>query len=128
MCERELETPRWGATLPHLADELSDGLAEQCRRQAREIEDLRAICASRPVIDQAKGILMALYAIDAEPAFGLLSRWSQAHNVKVRELAANLVRNTAASGRPSVPFALAEDRATGVRRGNGGTRADHSVG
>lgn len=128
MCEHEPEARGWGASFPQLAATLSQGLVEQCRRQARQIEDLEAMCASRPVIDQAKGILMALYAIDEEHAFALLARWSQAHNIKVRELAANLVRNTAASRRPSVPFALAEDRATGVRRGNSGASAGRSVG
>lgn len=118
MREHELELP----------EQPSEGLDERCRRQAREIEDLRALCASRPVIDQAKGILMALYAIDAEHAFALLCRWSQAHNIKVRELAANLVRNTVAPKGPSVPFSLAEEQATGVRRGSTGAPADRSVG
>nr|WP_282580362.1 ANTAR domain-containing protein [Nocardioides sp. InS609-2] len=47
--------------------------------------------SSQPVIDQAKGVLMFGYGVDADTAFGLLMRWSQNTNTKVRDLAAALV-------------------------------------
>ncbi len=43
------------------------------------------------MIDQAKGVLMFGYGVDADTAFGLLMRWSQNTNTKVRDLAAALV-------------------------------------
>jgi hypothetical protein len=82
---------------------------EEWERQRREIEDLRAALASRPVIDQAKGILMAMYAIDAEQAFQVLSRWSQTRNIKVRDLAATLVENVVCA-HPRAPFDVASGR------------------
>jgi ANTAR domain len=48
-----------------------------------------------PVIEQAKGILMAQSGCDQDQAFDLLRRASQRSNVPVRELAAQLVANTA---------------------------------
>ena len=45
----------------------------------------------RAVIEQAKGILMVTYRIDADTAFQLLRRHSQNTNTKVHDLAAHLV-------------------------------------
>jgi GAF domain-containing protein len=54
---------------------------------------------SRAVIDQAKGILMAMRSISAEDAFALLVKQSQRENVKVRDVAAQFVaRSTKQSG------------------------------
>ncbi|MEV0675108.1 GAF and ANTAR domain-containing protein [Actinosynnema sp. NPDC050436] len=63
--------------------------------QARETsEQLRAALANRAVIDQAKGILMALRQISADEAFTLLVEQSQRENVKVRDLAVQFVART----------------------------------
>lgn len=62
-------------------------------------ENLEAALASRAVIEQAKGILMAQEGIDAEKAFDILRRVSQRENVKLREVAQRLVdRATGQSG------------------------------
>jgi ANTAR domain/PAS fold len=45
----------------------------------------------RAVIEQAKGILMLIYRIDADTAFEMLRRHSQNTNTKLRDLAARLV-------------------------------------
>ena len=45
----------------------------------------------RAVIEQAKGMLMLTYRIDADTAFGLLRRHSQTTNTKVHDLAARLI-------------------------------------
>ena len=45
----------------------------------------------RAVIEQAKGIVMVVYRVDAETAFHLLRRHSQNTNTKLHELAARLV-------------------------------------
>jgi uncharacterized protein YwlG (UPF0340 family) len=47
--------------------------------------------ASRAVIEQAKGIVIATKACDPAAAFALLVEQSQAENRKLREVAAELV-------------------------------------
>ncbi len=54
-------------------------------------DHLRAALSSRSIIDQAIGIVMAQQRCDAEHAFGLIRKVSQQRNVKLREVAANLV-------------------------------------
>jgi hypothetical protein len=58
---------------------------------------MQVISESRPAIEQAKGVLMMTYAIDADAAFALLRRYSQYENVKVRDIARSVVE--AMSGR-----------------------------
>lgn len=55
--------------------------------------------ASRAQIEQAKGVLMAIYGITAERAFDILVWRSQETNIKVRELAARFL--AAISGKAS---------------------------
>lgn len=57
------------------------------------------IAASRDQIEQAKGVLMAVYDIPADQAFELLAWRSQETNVKLRDLAARFM--TALTGRVS---------------------------
>ena len=52
---------------------------------------LRHIAASRVIIEQAKGVLMFVYGVDADGAFDVLKWRSQATNVKVRVVAAEFV-------------------------------------
>ncbi|WP_410661187.1 ANTAR domain-containing protein [Amycolatopsis sp. lyj-112] len=60
--------------------------------EAREtIEQLRAALTSRAVIDQAKGVLMALRRIDDEAAFSLLVAQSQRENAKLRQVAVRFI-------------------------------------
>ncbi len=69
-------------------------------QQAREMtEQLRGALTSRAVIDQAKGILMALHQVPAEEAFRLLVERSQRENVKLRDLAGRFI--TQATGLPA---------------------------
>jgi len=91
-------------------------LAQEWQRQRQEIEDLRTALASRPVIDQAKGILMAMYAIDSVQAFRVLARWSQTRNVKVRDLAAALVEDVVcARSRPGALFGVSNGERLAAR-------------
>jgi GAF domain-containing protein len=55
-------------------------------------ENMQQAMASRSVIEQAKGIIMAQNRCDAQTAFDILRRASQGRNVKLRDLAADLVR------------------------------------
>jgi PAS domain S-box-containing protein len=53
--------------------------------------ELHVIVAHREVIEQAKGMLMAIYELDAESAFGIMVWRSQQLNVKLHDVAAKLV-------------------------------------
>ena len=77
-------------------------LTESLRLAAsREVDDaLQQISRSRPLIEQAKGALMLTYGLDDAAAFELLRRYSQQVNVKVRDVAAQLVDAFAAGGLP----------------------------
>ncbi|MDT8914486.1 GAF and ANTAR domain-containing protein [Amycolatopsis sp. PS_44_ISF1] len=61
---------------------------------------LRTALTSRAVIDQAKGILMALHGIPADDAFALLVKASQEQNVKLRDAAQEFVATASASSVP----------------------------
>lgn len=52
---------------------------------------MASVVESRAVIDQAKGILMAAYGVDADRAFEILKWRSQATQVKLRTVATRLV-------------------------------------
>lgn len=45
----------------------------------------------RAVIEQAKGMLMLAYGLDADASFAMLRWWSRNRNIKVREIAERLV-------------------------------------
>lgn len=58
---------------------------------ALQVDTLSQGLASRTVIGQATGILMERYDMDAARAFGVLTRMSSQGNVKLRDLAADVV-------------------------------------
>ena len=62
---------------------------------AREVSDLRAALESRQQIGTAVGIVMERFGLDEQNAFGFLARISQDENVKLREIAARLLDDTA---------------------------------
>src|SRR6516164_328559 len=62
---------------------------------------LQAKLETMPVIEQAKGILMAQYRCPPEEAFDLLRRASQHANVKISVLAAQMVEQIASPGLPA---------------------------
>ncbi|MCU1400967.1 MAG: hypothetical protein JWN62_4076 [Acidimicrobiales bacterium] len=63
-------------------------------RLSEEVENLKAALRTRAVIDQAKGIIMAAQRVDADHAFQVLREQSQHENRKLRDVAAEIVRNT----------------------------------
>jgi hypothetical protein len=65
-----------------------DRRVQQLREEA---DHLRRALVSRPEIDQAKGILMARFGYDAEDAFRHLVAVSQKRNVKLRDIAKDVV-------------------------------------
>ena len=52
---------------------------------------LRAMAASRDIIGQAKGILMALNKLTADEAFAVLVRTSQHSNRKLRDICVDFI-------------------------------------
>jgi hypothetical protein len=79
-------------------------VTEAVRRTTSEDvqQAMQVISQSRPTIEQAKGVLMMTYAIDAEAAFTLLRRYSQRENVKVRDVARSVVESMSGRELPAV--------------------------
>ncbi|MDT0382685.1 ANTAR domain-containing protein [Streptomyces sp. DSM 42041] len=69
-------------------------------QQREEIAQLREALVSRPVIDQAMGVLMVLNSVSDKTAWQALVHVSQHTNIKIRSLAAQIV--AAASGGPAL--------------------------
>lgn len=77
-------------------DDRNDGLALAAHvaiavAAAQEIQSLSSAMDSRSLIGQALGIVMERYKIDVAHAFAVLTRVSQAGNVKLRDVAEELV-------------------------------------
>lgn len=70
---------------------------------AQNGESLQAAIDSRKLIGQAQGILMERFDLDADTAFDFLRRHSQQHNIKLREVAEQVVdhRRSWAPPRPA---------------------------
>ncbi len=66
---------------------------------AEEVAHLRTALRNRPIIEQAKGIVMADLHCSGEEAFGVIRRMSMNHNVRVADVAAAMVYQT--ESRPS---------------------------
>jgi len=75
---------------------------------------LQARLASMPVIEQAKGVIMAQCGWPEDQAFDALRRASQRENIKVRDLAAKIVARTAQRA-PARPRSR-DRRQLGMRR------------
>jgi len=77
------------AGLPGAAGDAA--LREEVAQLREEVTQLRAALSRRPVIDLAKGVVMALTGCDETQAFRELSQISQTHNVKLFDLATALL-------------------------------------
>jgi hypothetical protein len=75
-----------------------------------EVEQLQSALASRDVIGQAKGILMAAMRCTPDEAFDLLVKQSQAENRKLVDIAAELA---ARASRPAQPGEVESSRPAG---------------
>ena len=78
------------------SDDIHDGLALAAHvgvalAAAQEVENLEKALGGRTVIGQATGILMERFDMTADRAFSVLTRLSQHKNVKLRELAEQIV-------------------------------------
>ena len=68
-------------------------------RARRRADEIAVALTSRAEIDQAKGILMARHTIPAAEAFEMLVDRSQRSNVKLRDVARDLLRSVTEPGR-----------------------------
>nr|WP_324193893.1 PAS and ANTAR domain-containing protein [Nocardia blacklockiae] len=73
--------------------DLTDALAEQ-RRQVLD-DTMPDVVEARAVIEQAKGVLMRVYDLNADQAFRVLRWRSQETNTKLRVLAQQLIADLA---------------------------------
>lgn len=79
--------------------------------QAAHIAHLEQALASRPVIDQALGVLMAQNRCTRDQAFGILRRASQNRNIKLRDIAAAIIeRFTDHAPEPPPQFRRSSDQ------------------
>jgi GAF domain-containing protein len=70
---------------------LAVSVARSHEQDERQVANLHAALATREMIGQAQGILMERERISADSAFDILRRASQHLNVKLRQVAQNLV-------------------------------------
>lgn len=79
-------------------DRLRKGRPQRERLRDSAFARMQAKLDTMPVIEQAKGVLMAQHRCGPEEAFDLLRRASQRANVKVSVLAAQIVEQVASPG------------------------------
>ena len=91
---RRLEDNR--ARLQETFDQLRKGRPRREMLRDSAFARMQAKLDTMPVIEQAKGVLMAQNRCGPEEAFDLLRRASQSANVKVSVLAARIVEQAAA--------------------------------
>ncbi|MGX1562133.1 ANTAR domain-containing protein [Streptomyces sp. NPDC055506] len=77
--------------------------AERLHLLQSEVEQLRQAIASRPVIDQARGILMATHGCTSDQAWHILRETSQLSNTKLRDVAAAVTASAEPEGPPPPP-------------------------
>jgi len=82
---------------------LAVGNADMIARTADDLAGMREAMASRAVIEQAKGILIERHKLTEDQAFTALSRASQHTNIKLRDVADELVHTGALPERPAKP-------------------------
>lgn len=105
------EASAFGAAETRLAENFAENasgalsLAIRLASRAALIEQLRSSLASRGVIDQALGIIMARDHCTQDRAFAILRSASQNGNVKLRDIAGAVVTSvTGEPPRPAPPF------------------------
>ena len=97
---------RWVVVVSdHLTDEAGQTVGTQgyyidvtAGLQADLTREVANVAKSREIIDQAKGVLMVAYGIDAEKAFDILKWRSQAVQRKLKDVAAELVEGLIRKG------------------------------
>lgn len=76
------------------SSEIPEASADEVLAAMRsEVQQMRQALRTRATIEQAKGIVMARFGLSAESAWNYLVRTSQQRNVKLRDLAEDLVHS-----------------------------------
>ena len=109
------------ARLQATFDQVRNGRPQRVVPHESAFARVQAKLETLPVIEQAKGILIAQYRRRPEEAFDLLRRASQRANVKVNVLAAQMVEQIASpepppARRPPLPTSGGGGEKTTVRR------------
>nr|BFD85009.1 hypothetical protein StreXyl84_44100 [Streptomyces sp. Xyl84] len=94
--------PRTPALLALVPSAVADERTERLLELEQEVRQLRRALVSRPVIDQARGILMAAHACTPQQAWDILREASQRSNTKLRTVAAAVTAG-AQPGGPAPP-------------------------
>src|SRR5262245_60573701 len=81
--------------------------AGRVQRLEAELSGLRQAMRTRGLIEQAKGRLAERWGVDAEQAFDMLSQLSQEANVRVVDVAAQVMGSTPPTEGESAPVASA---------------------
>ncbi|MEU4658357.1 ANTAR domain-containing protein [Streptomyces sp. NPDC023723] len=84
----------------------------------QEVDQLRHAIVSRPVIDQARGVLMAVHSCTSEEAWDILREASQLSNTKLRAVAEAVTASAGSDGPAPPPKVRAALRAA-VRTATG---------
>ncbi|GHH28014.1 ANTAR domain-containing response regulator [Lentzea cavernae] len=71
--------------------------SQRWQHSQRQVQHLERALESRAVIEQAKGVLMAVHTCTAEDAFDMLVEQSQRANTKLRDVAAKLLKSATRS-------------------------------
>ena len=115
------------ARLQETFDRVRSGRPEREKRRGSAFARMQARLETMPVIEQAKGILMAQQRCGPDEAFDLLRRASQRANIKVSVLAAHIVEQVASPGPGSgVTHARPGRQREGQRRGSTDSPVGHT--
>lgn len=74
-----------------MPEDLDPSRPDEAALLVERIAQLESALRSRPVIEQAKGMLMLVHRCDEEQAFRMLIAVSQSSNRKLREIATEIV-------------------------------------
>ena len=85
----QAEAPRVGTGVSHIL--------------ARRDKDMAEAVDARKLVGQAMGNLMERFDLDADRAFTVLRRYSQDSNVKLRDVAQQLIDTCKLPGPPATP-------------------------
>ncbi|MFF4396673.1 ANTAR domain-containing protein [Streptomyces sp. NPDC001480] len=93
--------------------------AERMRVLEVEIDQLRRAIVARPLIDQARGVLMATHGCTSDQAWDILREASQLSNTKLHTVAAAVTASTTTDG-PPFPEGLRDALRTALTRHRAG--------
>jgi GAF domain-containing protein len=108
-----------GVILASLAG-LALSAARSHEDEEHQVDNLQSALSSREIIGQAQGILMERERISADEAFLILRRASQRLNIKLREVAQNLVETGESPEIPPAPDQEEPSVAEGQPAAHGG--------